>query len=100
VRATRQAILAALLEPRDHLFALEADGRGAQKLAWMEAARTLPFGAVWDMLCLRADVPIGLDWIAAVETYERRVQNLRCVHWAEVASARIGIPTACRTTGC
>jgi L-rhamnose isomerase len=72
-RATRKAILYALLEPSDRLKALEAEGRGARKLALMEEMKTMPFGAVWDMLCLRADSPVGGAWTGAVERYERDV---------------------------
>ena len=72
-RATRQALLAALLDPTARLRELELQGRGAHKLALMEAQKTLPFGAVWDMACLRAGVPTGLAWYAEVEHYERDV---------------------------
>ena len=72
-RATRKAILYALLDPSDRLKALEAEGRGAGKLALMEEMKTMPFGAVWDMLCLRAGAPVGAAWIPQVERYERDV---------------------------
>ncbi|HUX01704.1 MAG TPA: L-rhamnose isomerase, partial [Phycisphaerae bacterium] len=72
-RATRKAILYALLDPSDRLKALEAEGNGAGKLALMEEMKTMPFGAVWDMLCLRAGAPVGAAWIPQVERYERDV---------------------------
>ena len=52
---------------------LEAAGRGAQKLALMEEAKTMPFGAVWDMLCLKAGRPAGGAWISEIEPYEKKV---------------------------
>ncbi len=72
-RATRKALLAALLEPTAAIRQLEAEGRGAEKLAWMEEAKVGPLGAVWDELCRRARAPAGADWIAAVRDYEENV---------------------------
>jgi L-rhamnose isomerase len=72
-RATRQAILAALLDPSALLRDLEAGGKRAHKLAVMEAQKTLPFGAVWDMACLRLGVATGSDWLADVDLYERNI---------------------------
>jgi len=73
IRATRKAILYALLDPSPILTKLESEGKLAQKLALMEEAKTLPFGDVWDELCLRADVPVGRAWIPEIEKYERGV---------------------------
>ena len=72
-RSTRQALLYALLEPAAHLAQLEAEGRGAQKLALVETMKTMPFGAVWDRLCIESNVPPGAAWIGDVEAYERNV---------------------------
>ncbi|MCC5022336.1 MAG: L-rhamnose isomerase [Candidatus Synoicihabitans palmerolidicus] len=60
-RATRQAILCGLLDPSARPKAAENAGRGSERLALMEHARALPWGAVWDELCRRADVPVGVD---------------------------------------
>ena len=49
----------------------------AQKLALMEDMKTLPFSAVWDMLCLKSDVPAGASWIGEMEAYEAEVQVKR-----------------------
>lgn len=72
-RATRQAVLCGLLDPTAKLKAAEKAGRGHERLALMEQGRALPWGAVWDELCLRADVPAGADWLAEVERYEKDV---------------------------
>ena len=72
-RATAKGLLYALLEPSATLRELAEDGKGAQKLALMEELKTLPFGAVWDMMCLRSEAPVGGAWISEVETYEREV---------------------------
>jgi L-rhamnose isomerase len=76
-RATRLAILSALLENSGHVQGLEATGQRAQKLARMEAGKTMPLGAVWDMLCHREGVPAGADWLSEVERYERDVLSAR-----------------------
>src|SRR5262249_48920415 len=77
VRATRKAILNALLDPTARLQEAEAAGRLGRKLALLEEVKTLPFGDVWDELCLRADVPIGTAWIDEVETYEKSTLSKR-----------------------
>ena len=77
IRATRKAILHALLDPTAKLQALERDGRAAYKLALMERVKTLPFGEVWDELCRRADAPSEADWVREVERYEKRVLTKR-----------------------
>ena len=73
VRSTYKAILYALLEPTRQIVAAERDGRLTDRLAWHEEAKTLPFGAIWDMFCERAGVPTGPAWIEAVATYGRDV---------------------------
>jgi L-rhamnose isomerase len=76
-RATRQAILIGLLDPSARLKAAEAAGRGHERLALMEQAKVLPWGAVWEELCVRDDVPAGADWLADVARYERTVLSRR-----------------------
>jgi L-rhamnose isomerase len=77
IRATRKAILYALLDPVQRLQELESEGKLAQKLAWMEEAKTLPFGEVWEELCRRADVPVGGEWITELDEYEAKVLSRR-----------------------
>jgi L-rhamnose isomerase len=76
-RATRQAILCALLDPTVRIKESEASGRGHERLALMEHAKALPWGAVWDELCAREDVPTGAGWLADVTRYEKRVLSKR-----------------------
>ncbi len=76
-RATRQAILYALLDPSKKLQSYEVGGRVAHKLALMEHAKFLPFAAVWNKLCLQAEVHPGIDWLKDVEKYEHAVLSLR-----------------------
>ena len=75
-RATRKAILYALLDPSAMLKQYEDAGKNSQRLAVMEEFKTMPFGAVWTQLCEQAGVPVGTDWLAAMEAYE--TANPRC----------------------
>jgi L-rhamnose isomerase len=76
-RATRKALLAAFLEPRAFLLEAEASGDGFRRLALLEAAKAMPWGAVWDEYCLRAGVPSDGELVAAVAEYERRALSKR-----------------------
>ncbi|HVU17342.1 MAG TPA: L-rhamnose isomerase [Candidatus Didemnitutus sp.] len=76
-RATRLAILNGLLDPAKPLRAAERSGRGHERLGLMEAAKTLPLGAVWDELCRRDGVPPGGEWLDAVARHERKVLTAR-----------------------
>jgi len=76
-RAVRQALLFALLEPTARIQRLEAEGRGGEKLAWMEQMKTAPFSAVWDELCRRAGAPVGAEWIEQARAYEEQVLRQR-----------------------
>ncbi|MBJ7284308.1 MAG: L-rhamnose isomerase [Akkermansiaceae bacterium] len=75
-RATRKAILYALLDPSAMLKQYEDAGKNSQRLAVMEEFKTMPFGAVWTQLCEQAGVPAGTDWLAEMEAYE--TANPRC----------------------
>lgn len=72
-RATRKAMLSALLEPTQLLKKAEAEGNLGRRLALGEEFKALPMSAVWDMLCLESGIPVGTDWIDAAEKYEGEV---------------------------
>ncbi len=76
-RATRQAILLGLLDPSKLLKAADAGGRGHARLALMEQAKAMPWGAVWDMLCVRAGTPPAAAWLDDVARYEEKVLSKR-----------------------
>ena len=67
IRATQQALLAALLEPptlktetvKNHIT-----------LAIAEHAKILPVGAVWDYFCVNKNVPPAAEWLNEVQVYE------------------------------
>jgi L-rhamnose isomerase len=68
-----RALLLALLEPGDLLRQLELGGDTTARLALMEEAKGLPFGAVWDYYCLRQGVPVGYTYLDTIRDYETRV---------------------------
>lgn len=72
-RSAQKALLLALLEPRDKLHAAEAAGDYTSRLALMEEAKTLPFGAVWDAFCARNNTPCEGEWLEVVKDYEAKV---------------------------
>ena len=76
-RATQKCILSALLEPLAKLREYEANGQGFQRLALLEEANTLPFGAVFDYFNYKNSVPVGEEYIACIEQYEREVTSKR-----------------------
>ncbi len=76
-RATQKAFLLALLEPIERLREYEDEGRYFERLALQEEAKNLPWGAVWDMYCLRKGVPVGESYISDIERYESEVTSKR-----------------------
>ncbi len=76
-RAMLEALLIALLEPTARLRQYEIEGNYTSRLATVEAAKSLPWGAVWDYYCLHQDVPPGLAWLDEVRAYEREVTSRR-----------------------
>ena len=76
-RATQKAFLLALLEPIQLLRQYEDEDKGFERLALQEEAKSLPWGAVWDMFCLQQGVPVGESFIAEIEKYEVDVTSKR-----------------------
>lgn len=76
-RAMRKAILYALLDPSSTLAEHETAGRNTERLALMEEFKFMPFPAVWEELCRRAETPVGAEWIQEMQTYENDVQLKR-----------------------
>ncbi|MBQ7686421.1 MAG: L-rhamnose isomerase [Bacteroidaceae bacterium] len=76
-RAAQKCMTRALLEPTAQLSRYELEGKGFQVLGLLEEAKALPWNAVYDEFCLRNDVPVGADFIAAIEQYERDVTSKR-----------------------
>ena len=76
-RATQKCMLQALLEPLHLLRKYEANGQGFERLALLEECKSLPWNAVWDMFCLKNNVPVGEDYIADIQKYEQEVTSKR-----------------------
>jgi len=76
-RCMIKALLIALLEPTAKLRQAEADGDFTSRLALLEEAKTLPYGAVWDYYCTKSEVPAGEAWLAETKAYERHVLSKR-----------------------
>jgi L-rhamnose isomerase len=72
-----KALLLALVAPIDKLKQFEADADFTSRLALMEDAKVLPFGAVWDYYCEKAGAPVGESWLAEVKAYEKNVLSHR-----------------------
>ena len=60
-RSAKLALLKAMLQPVHTLKDLEASGDFTSRLAMLEEMKTLPYGLVWEMFCLRNNCP-GKGW--------------------------------------
>ena len=76
-RSAQKCMLRALLEPRDTISELELAGEGYKVLALIEEQKAMPWQAVYDEFCVRNDVPVGADFIASIEDYEKNVTSKR-----------------------
>lgn len=72
-RATQKCFMQALLEPLATLRQYEANDQLFERLALLEEAKSLPWNAVWDMFCLKNNVPVGEEFIAEIQKYEADV---------------------------
>lgn len=72
-RSAQIAFLNALLEPVESLKKFEEKGMNFERLSLLELMKTKPLGAVWDYYCLINGVPVGHDYIAEIEKYEKEV---------------------------
>jgi len=77
IRATQKAFLQALLEPIVQLRKYEDHGQYFERLALLEEAKGLPWNAVWDYFCLKNNIPVGEDYIADIQKYEKEVTSKR-----------------------
>ncbi len=76
-RAAQKAFMIAMLEPTKSLVEMEESGKNFERLAMLEELKTKPFSAVWDYYCLQAGVPVGADYIAEIQQYEKEVLSKR-----------------------
>ena len=73
VRAMEKSLLYALLQPNKELATMQDEYRFTEKMMLSEAAKSLPFGAVWDEYCARQGVPSDLDCFGIVDAYEKEI---------------------------
>ena len=76
-RATQKCVLSALLEPLKQLREYEDNGQYFERLALLEEAKTMPFGAVFDYFNLKNNVPVGAEFIPCIQQYEKDVTSKR-----------------------
>ncbi|MFC2454664.1 MAG: L-rhamnose isomerase [Segatella salivae] len=76
-RATQKCLLQAFLEPIRLLRSYEDADKGFERLALLEEAKSLPFGAVYDYFNLTNNVPVGEEFIPVIEQYEKDVLTKR-----------------------
>ena len=76
-RAAQKCMLRALLEPQELISKYELKGQNFQVLALMEEMKAMPWNAVYDMFCLKNNVPVGDGFIADIEKYESEVTSKR-----------------------
>ena len=76
-RSAQKCMLRALLEPRETISKFELAGEGYKVLALIEEQKAMPWQAVYDEFCVRNGVPVGADFIAAIEDYEKNVTSKR-----------------------
>ena len=76
-RAVLKGLLAAFLEPHNKLKAYDLEGNTFARLALLEQARTLPFGAIWDRYCEEMGVVADSGLIDSVLSYEKDVLSKR-----------------------
>lgn len=72
-RNMQKALMRAFLMPQAQLKATEAALDFTARLILTEEAKDLPFGAVWDELCARADLPAGQALASALAGYQASV---------------------------
>ncbi|MBR0453227.1 MAG: L-rhamnose isomerase, partial [Bacteroidales bacterium] len=75
-RAAQKCMLRALLEPAI-IRQYELEGKGYQVMALLEECKALPWAAVYDMFCLKNNVPVADDFIACIDAYEKEVTSKR-----------------------
>ena len=76
-RAARKALLNALLTPEAQLAGYQNTADYTSLLVVSEEIKTAPFGAVWNELCKRANMPAGIDWFNEIKLYEKEVLSKR-----------------------
>ena len=77
VRATQKALLQAFLEPIAQLRQYEANGQNFERMALLEEAKSMPWGAIYNYYCAKKGVIVGEAYIADIQQYEKDVTSKR-----------------------
>ncbi len=70
-RATKKALLNAMLEPVIMLQKAEDDMDFTLRLALLDEFKTLPSSAVWDYYCYKNNIPTNTQWLDDLKKYEK-----------------------------
>ena len=76
-RSAQKCMLRALLEPKELISKYELAGEGYKVLALIEEQKAMPWQAVYDMFCLKNNVPVGDAFIAEIDKYVAEVTSKR-----------------------
>ena len=76
-RATKKALLSAMLEPIALIQKAEDEGDFTLRLALMDEFKSLPASAVWDYYCLKSGIPCMTEWLSDLRKYESDVMFKR-----------------------
>ena len=76
-RSAQKCMLRALLEPKELISKYELAGEGYKTLALVEEQKAMPWQAVYDMFCLKNNVPVGDAFIAEIDKYVADVTSKR-----------------------
>lgn len=77
MRNMQKELLRAMLTPNAALKGKQDAGEFTELLVLQEEYKNYPMEEVWAEFCKRAGVPAGEEWLKQVQTYERKVLDLR-----------------------
>ena len=76
-RAAQKCMLRALLEPVELIRKHELEGETYKVLTYLEEAKSMPWGAVYDEFCERNNVPVGNAYMSEIDKYTKEVTSKR-----------------------
>ena len=77
VRNVQKALLYALLTPNAKLKELQDTEQMTELMVYQEELKLYPFGDVWNYFCEQNGVPVGLEYLTEIQTYEKEVLSKR-----------------------
>lgn len=76
-RATKRALLEAMLEPVHLLKEAESEKDFTRRLALIDEFSDLPAKSVWNYFCLTNSVPTNEEWLDNLKIYEKDIMSKR-----------------------